>query len=252
MTNPSDKELIEQWRDEPAPLLPLLHAFHDRDGYLSEDSLEAVSSGLRIPMAELFGTVTFYHHFSREPGGKECPRVCTGNVCSLHGANELVGSLSGDGAQAMPCAGRCDEFIPVIRGDKVWVGTEAGDLENRPSPLPPVNPGGIEECVFASIREPGRSTLSGYTASGGYAGIEKLLSDASPEAVVQLIADSRLAGRGGAGFPTGTKWKAVAEAPGDPKTIVCNADEGEPGCFKDRAIMDHDPHAVIEGMIIAG
>lgn len=69
--------------------------------------------------------------------------------------------------------------------------------------------------------------------------------------VLELIADSQLAGRGGAGFPTGLKWKSVAEAPGNPKTIVCNADEGEPGCFKDRAILDYDPHAVIEGMTLA-
>ena len=69
--------------------------------------------------------------------------------------------------------------------------------------------------------------------------------------MIQLISDSKLAGRGGAGFPTGTKWNAVADAPGEPKTIVCNADEGEPGCFKDRAILDYDPHGVLEGMTIA-
>ncbi|NNE93020.1 MAG: hypothetical protein HKN23_15350, partial [Verrucomicrobiales bacterium] len=87
--------------------------------------------------------------------------------------------------------------------------------------------------------------------SGGYSGLEKTLKDSTPEGLVELINESKLAGRGGAGFPTGVKWKAVAEAPGDPKAIVCNADEGEPGCFKDRAIMDHDPFAVIEGMTLA-
>ena len=73
----------------------------------------------------------------------------------------------------------------------------------------------------------------------------------TPANVIELIVDSKLAGRGGAGFPTGLKWKSVAEAPGEPKTIVCNADEGEPGCFKDRAILDYDPHAVVEGMTLA-
>jgi NADH-quinone oxidoreductase subunit F len=73
----------------------------------------------------------------------------------------------------------------------------------------------------------------------------------TPASVIELIVDSKLAGRGGAGFPTGLKWKSVAEAPGEPKTIVCNADEGEPGCFKDRAILDYDPHAIIEGMTLA-
>jgi len=72
-----------------------------------------------------------------------------------------------------------------------------------------------------------------------------------PAEVIDLISQSQLAGRGGAGFPTGLKWKSVAEAENNPKTVVCNADEGEPGCFKDRAILDYDPHAVIEGMIIA-
>ena len=74
----------------------------------------------------------------------------------------------------------------------------------------------------------------------------------SPADLVQRVKDSGLAGRGGAGFPTGVKWKAVADAEGHPKTIVCNADEGEPGCFKDRCILDHDPHAVLEGMALAG
>jgi len=75
MSVPTDQELIERWRGEPAPLLPLLHDFHDRDGYLSDDALRAVADGLRTPLADLYGTVTFHHHFSREPGGKERPRT---------------------------------------------------------------------------------------------------------------------------------------------------------------------------------
>ena len=73
----------------------------------------------------------------------------------------------------------------------------------------------------------------------------------TPEQVIDVVEASGLAGRGGAGFPTGRKWRAVAEADGHPKTIVCNADEGEPGCFKDRVLMDADPHALIEGMVLA-
>jgi len=73
-----------------------------------------------------------------------------------------------------------------------------------------------------------------------------------PDAILGELENSGLSGRGGAGFPTWRKWKAVREAPGSPKSIVCNADEGEPGCFKDRALLDHDPHATLEGMILAG
>ncbi|MEE9123872.1 MAG: NAD(P)H-dependent oxidoreductase subunit E, partial [candidate division NC10 bacterium] len=91
MTVPTDKELSERWRNEPAPLLPLLHAFHDRDGYLSDDAIDHVSQALKIPIADLYGTVTFYHHLSRrEPGshtpqGVAAPRVCMGPICSLGG-----------------------------------------------------------------------------------------------------------------------------------------------------------------------
>jgi NADH-quinone oxidoreductase subunit F len=251
MTLPLNSEILDSWKHAPAPLLPVLHAFHDRDGYLSEDALHAVSDGLGIPIAELFGTVTFYHHFARAAGGRDAPRVCTGNVCALRGAHELLDSLSSEGATPMPCAGRCDQPIPVLRGDKVFAGLSADSLACGPTPLPPPYPGDGEECVFAAIREPERSTLAGYRDTNGYEGLENLVKSGSSGDVLDLIAESKLAGRGGAGFPTGTKWKAVADADGEPKTIVCNADEGEPGCFKDRALMDHDPHAVLEGMIIA-
>lgn len=246
---PTDQDLIARWREEPAPLLPLLHAFHDRDGYLSDDALRAISEGLRTPLADLYGTVTFYHHFSRTPGGKNAPRVCDGPICKLNGCDELRAQL--EGATPMPCAGRCDEPVPVLQGDHFLVGIAGEGLHRAPTPLPPENPGGLEECCFAHLREPGRATLAGYRASGGYRALEAARA-MTPEALLDLIDASGLAGRGGAGFPTGRKWRAVREAEGGPKTIVCNADEGEPGCFKDRALMDHDPHAVLEGMAIAG
>ena len=248
MTHISDDEILAQWNEELAPLLPILHAFHDRDGYLSEESLRAVAHGLRIPIADLFGTVTFYHHFAREPGGLGARRVCTGPICKMRGADALLGAL--DGATAMPCSGRCDDPVPVLRGHDTLVGFSAESLESRPSPLPPAAQDGIEECVFADIREPGRAGLEGYRATGGYEGLSKAL-DMTPAELVELVTDSGLAGRGGAGFPTGVKWKAVADAEGHPKTIVCNADEGEPGCFKDRCLMDYDPHGVVEGMVLA-
>ncbi|MFP6902578.1 MAG: NADH-ubiquinone oxidoreductase-F iron-sulfur binding region domain-containing protein, partial [Verrucomicrobiia bacterium] len=244
---PDDCNLIEQWRDQPAPLLPLLHAFHERDGWLTEDALRSISGGLKIPLAELFGTVTFYHHFSREEDGRNQPRVCDGPVCRFRGTQDLLETLS---AKSMPCAGRCDAPIPVLQGSKVLIGCDANDLKPLPSPLPPPNPGGIEECVFAHIREEGRATIEGYKKTGGYVALEKALVD-SPENLVALITESKLAGRGGAGFPTGKKWEMVAQAEGNSKRIVCNADGGEPGCFKDRALLDYDPHATLEGMILA-
>ena len=254
MADATNEELIEQWKNQPAPLLPLLHAFHDRDGYLSDDALRAVSDGLKTPLADLYGTVTFYHHFSRTPGGLEAPRVCTGNICCMRGGNEILETLKsrGQAATEMPCSGRCDEPVPVLTGHTPLAGTSADNLKPTPSPLPAPYPGENEECLFSNIRKEGHNTLEGYQANGGFSALTKTLSNATPEDVIETITASKLAGRGGAGFPTGIKWNAVAECDRHPKSIVCNADEGEPGCFKDRTLMDYDPYALIEGMIIAG
>ena len=248
----TDLALIEQYRDEPAPLLPILHAFHNRDGYIGTRAIEAIGKELRIPLADLYGTVTFYHHFAREEGGLQRPRVCTGPVCCQRGALELLESL--DGAEDMPCAGRCDDPVPLLIGHETFVANGPSQTLQRriSSPLPVLNPGGREECVFAEIRAQDRASLDGYRGSGGYEALTQAVQEESPTQVIDLLKESKLAGRGGAGFPTGMKWQFVREAAGGPKSVVCNADEGEPGCFKDRALMDHDPFAVIEGMTLAG
>jgi len=246
----SNQEILQRWRNQPAPLLPLLHAFHERDGFISEEAIREISRALRIPLAELFGTVTFYHHLSRDKqeGG---PRVCTGPVCRLKGGLDLLDELKKDGATTMPCAGRCDDPVPVLRDGHALSGTRAASLKAHPSPLPPSNCTSYEECVFSAIRQEGRSKLDGYRRTGGYEALTRAVSEMQPVDLIQLVTDNGLAGRGGAGFPTGAKWKAVAEASAHPKTIVCNADEGEPGCFKDRAVLCHDPHAVLEGMALS-
>ena len=251
MAAPTNREVIAQWRDEPAPLLALLHVFHDRDGFISEAVLRDIAVGLRIPLAELFGTVTFYHHFAREAPGQDAPRVCTGPVCRLQGGLEILEALKNEGATPMPCAGRCDDCVPVLRGHQVFVGKQADSLSVQSSPLPPPYPGDGEECIFAEIREPERKTLTGYQRTGGYEALTRAVTTLTPTDVIETLKESQLAGRGGAGFPTGMKWESVLNAPGEPKTIVCNADEGEPGCFKDRVILDYAPHAVIEGMTLA-
>ena len=248
----TDLALINRYRNEPGPLLPILHAFHNRDGFISPAAIEAVGKELRIPLADLYGTVTFYHHFAREDGGLQRPRVCTGPVCRQRGALEIVESL--DGAEEMPCSGRCDDPVPLLIGHETFVvSPPLHTLQRRiSSPMPVPNPGGREECVFAEIRQPERDSLDGYRRSGGYDALTQAVEKQNPTGVIDVLKESKLAGRGGAGFPTGMKWQFVREAPRAPKSIVCNADEGEPGCFKDRALMDHDPFAVIEGMTLAG
>ncbi len=247
-----NEALMAPWRDEPAPLLPILHEFHDRDGYLSEEALREVSAALKIPLADLYGTVSFYHHFSTNPGGREKPRVCTGPVCALKGASGILEALASSGGHAMPCAGRCDDPVPVLRGSDALVVSPDNTFESARSPLPLLPPEGVEECVFSHIRHRTGGGLKAYTETGGYEGLKKAIQGMTPDEVIKEVEASGLTGRGRAGFPTWKKWAAVRDAEGGPKSIVCNGDEGEPGCFKDRALMDHDPHAVLEGMALAG
>ncbi len=252
MTRPTDEELIARWRAEPAPLLPLLHAFYERDQVLSESAMRAISHGLRIPLADLYGTVTFYHFFRQEPPGKSAPRVCDGPVCRLRGSAQLLDVLASQGAAPMPCAGRCDQPIPVLRGDEQLVGAPDGTLSAHPTPLPPPYPGGREECVFAHIREPERRTIEGYRALGGYRGSRARGPRHAAAGDAHRRRAQRARGPRWRRFPHGRQVaRGRRGGRARPKTIVCNADEGEPGCFKDRVLMDHDPHAVLEGMAIA-
>ncbi|HPH82107.1 MAG TPA: NADH-quinone oxidoreductase subunit F, partial [Flavobacteriales bacterium] len=96
---------------------------------------------------------------------------------------------------------------------------------------------------------PGIQTYEVYRSKGGYASVEKAIKTMTPEAIVEEVKTSGLRGRGGAGFPTGMKWSFLAKPEGVPRYLVCNADESEPGTFKDRYLMEHIPHLLIEGMI---
>ena len=110
----------------------------------------------------------------------------------------------------------------------------------------------IEKVVYKNIGKSLSHTLQGYSQNGGYQVLRKLVRKGSPSQVIEKIKKSALRGCGGAGFPTGAKWEFVAQAEGTPKYVVCNADEGEPGTFKDRLVLEQDPHLLIEGMAIAG
>ena len=94
--------------------------------------------------------------------------------------------------------------------------------------------------------------IEDYIEMGGYTALHRVISELTPVQVVEFITQSGLRGRGGAGFPTGLKWSTVAKSKGDRKYVVCNGDEGDPGAFMDRSVLESDPHTVIEGMAIAG
>ena len=110
----------------------------------------------------------------------------------------------------------------------------------------------VEKVVYKNIGQPDSETLQAYLNSGGYQVLRELVRKGSPSRVIEEIKESGLRGCGGAGFPTGVKWEFVTQAKGSPKFVVCNADEGEPGTFKDRPVLEQDPHLLFEGMAVAG
>ena len=107
------------------------------------------------------------------------------------------------------------------------------------------------KLLLEHIDVPGIQTYDVYRSKGGYASVEKALKTMTPDAVTEEVKKSGLRGRGGAGFPTGMKWSFLAKPEGVPRYLVCNADESEPGTFKDRYLMEHIPHLLLEGMITA-
>ena len=252
-------QIIDRWEGEPAPFLSILHEVQAHYGYLPESALHEVSQRLAIPLSELYGTVTFYHFFRTEkPGPDPDLLMCESSACCLEDLDTLERQLAAARLETphsgrvkrIPCPGRCDIAVPVFVGDRVFATAAPGHANDLPlatSALPVET--GLEECVFADIRQ-GIGSLQTYLSVGGYSTLELAVND--PERVIAELKASGLTGRGGAGFPTGVKWEAVRNETAQPKYIVCNADEGEPGCFKDRCIMDHAPHQMIEGMALAG
>ena len=238
----------------PAPFLELLHEAQARDGYLSGEALKEVANVLAMPLADLWSAASFYHYVRTEPDPALRVGVCEGPVCRLlSGETERqlrqrlgIGPTgrSADGRyryMGIPCPGLCDRgpalfvdggFYVAGDGPLNWPTSEA------PAPLP--------------YRAPGDTVISDLVSDGAaYAILRKTLGELSPEQVTAAVADSGLLGRGGAGFPAGRKWEAVRSSPGDPKYIVCNADEGEPGTFKDRPLLERAPQLLIAGMALA-
>ena len=248
-------------------LLPALHAAQQLYGWLSEPIATEVSRALGVPLAEVYGVIDFYAMFNRQPAGRTVVRVCSAPVCALAGADVVAqalcrhlqiepGEVSSDGAftvEHAPCLGLCDHAPALLVGEAALghADSEEAAAICAPGGQKPVSFVGGDIRILTSNCGQGRPTsLADYQARGGYAGLKKTLT-MTPLAVLAEVKAAGLVGRGGAAFPTGVKWEGAANAAGLPKYIVCNADESEPGTFKDRVLMEEDPQRIIEGMIIA-
>ncbi len=270
---------VAQADDRRHLLLPALHAVQGGIGWISEGALNEICRRLVIPPADAYGVATFYSLLTTEPRPPRTAHVCDDIACKLAGADALctalgrtIGSESAPCANGQgtwvrsPCLGHCERGPAVLfqlagdESDAILAPADADAIaailsgESVPRSTESSTPQTSTPTTLRLLRRIGRHdphSLAEYRATGGYDALERSLSLGRQRVIDEVIA-SRLQGRGGAAFPTGRKWQAVANAPAQPHHVVCNADESEPGTFKDRVLMEDDPFAIIESMTIAG
>ncbi|MBX6328793.1 MAG: NAD(P)H-dependent oxidoreductase subunit E [Pseudolabrys sp.] len=230
-------------------LIEHLHLLQDRYGYLSAAHLAALAAEMRLALSEVYEVATFYAHFDVVKEGEAPPpavtvRVCDSLSCAMAGAERLQADLRrrfGADVRVVraPCMGACDR-APVcavghVQTFKATVDTVAAEVKANRHPR-----AWIPATDFAAYQE-----------AGGYALLRDCLAARrTRDELIRLVSDGGLRGLGGAGFPTGRKWSLVRAEPA-PRMFAVNADEGEPGTFKDRYYLERDPHRFIEGMLIA-
>jgi NADH-quinone oxidoreductase subunit F len=248
-------------------LLPALQAAQNLYGYIPEPAAAEIGRALGAPLAEVHGVIEFYSMLYTQPVGQTIARVCTSPACGLRGADALLqalgeeaglqpGETSADGLRRLeraPCLGLC-EHAPAVLVNETPIAPAAPEaaaaiwLGQGPRPYPLVE--GELRILTGGCCRPQPAMLDDYVEAGGYTGLRMALR-MKPLEVIELIKASGLVGRGGAAFPTGIKWEAAARVAGPEKYAVCNADESEPGTFKDRALLEMEPHRAIEGLMIS-
>ena len=264
-------------RARRSDLLPALHAVQDRIGWISQPALNYISRRLAVPPAEAYGVATFYALYATTPRPPTMAHICDDIACRIAGAEEICDGLrravgpEGEPARdgkigwlRSPCLGLCDlapAAMVTTAGEQPSVVSAGpvdaagvmkrldGAIITRPAPrLAQVGQASLRLLRRIGVVDP--ASLADYRASGGYAALATALTMGA-DAVIAEVTASGLMGRGGAAFPTGRKWAAVAAQPAQPHYLVCNADESEPGTFKDRALLEGDPYATVEAMTIA-
>jgi formate dehydrogenase beta subunit len=229
-------------------LIEFLHLIQDRYGHISAPHLAALAEEMKLAQAEAYEVATFYAHFDVVKDGPAPPavtvRVCDSLSCAMAGAEQLLAAVTGTlgpGVRVLraPCMGACDRAPVAAVGHLQVPHASCEEIAAAAAA------GGHAHAYRAG------KDLAAYQAEGGYALLRSCLAgERSREDIIKTVSDAGLRGLGGAGFPTGRKWSLVRAEPA-PRLMAVNADEGEPGTFKDRHYLERDPHRFIEGMLIA-
>ncbi|MYA74516.1 MAG: NADH-quinone oxidoreductase subunit E [Acidimicrobiaceae bacterium] len=237
-------------------LLPALHGLQNAKGWISPGGLNHVCEVLQVPPAEAYGVATFYEMFRLdEPEHRadvtHVAHVCVDAACQIAANEELIAELEANGEHVhrSPCLGQCERAPAQFRQGIGGPDSVPADTVEVARQIPQQGDPSLRLLRNVGVVDP--TSLDAYRANGGYQALAKAI-EMGPAEVCTAVADSGLSGRGGAAFPTGVKWRAVAAEQGRPKHVVANCDESEPGTFKDRIVMEHDPFAVIESLTLAG
>jgi formate dehydrogenase len=230
-------------------LIENLHLIQDRFGHIPAAHLVALAREMKLAMTEVYEVATFYHHFDVIKEGEKAPpaltvRVCDSLSCELSGSNELIKGLKqslGDKVRVIPapCVGRCEQAPVAVVGQNPVAQATIDKVK-------PLVSGNKDKCAVGKY-----VNYAEYRKQGGYdIAIECLNGTRDAESLIKTMENSGLRGLGGAGFPSGRKWRIVRGEKG-PRVMAVNIDEGEPGTFKDRYYLERDPHRFLEGVIIA-
>lgn len=273
---PGIAEILNRHAKDRTNLLDILRDVQRADGYISAEAVNAIASWLVLAPEDVLETATFYHFFHTEPSGRYRIYLCDSVIGKMNGYRQVREALEREtgtqfggpgsadfGLFDTPCIGLSDQEpamlidgIPFTRLTPDSVADIISRLKNGQSPAQIANPSGlnpsdvayVDALTHTPVHRPGPVFFGGDI---DYRAMLDRCLDMAPDDVIKAISDSGLRGLGGAGFPTGTKLRSARDAAGDEKYVICNADEGEPGTFKDRVALTHIPKQMFVGMIVA-
>jgi NADH-quinone oxidoreductase subunit F len=260
---------LKRYPVKRSAILPALHLAQAQEGWLTTEAIEYVASLLDLTPAQVHDTATYYSMYRFKPFGRTHVEICTNLSCALAGADALLeracrkldvaeGEMTPDGAftvNRVECLAACGGG-PAVQVNGEWLeGCTEHDLDRvlagedvRRSFDWPRSEG--ESILLRNCWKEDSARLETYRAGGGYANLKKYLS-LSPDEIVETVKKSALRGRGGAGFPTGMKWGFLPKDSPKPRYMCVNADESEPGTYKDRLIIERDPHQLVEACVVS-
>jgi len=261
-------EILRRYPVKRSAILPALHMAQDQEGYLTTGAMEYIAKLLDLSPAQVHDTASYYAMFRFRPWGRKHIEICTNLSCALNGADELLehtcqrlgvkeGEVTADGQYVVTrveCLGACGGG-PAVQINGEWLENAtpqdidkvaAGEEVRRYFDWPKTEG---ETFLLRNVWKQNSASIETYKAGGGYANLEKHLR-MGPDEIIEIVKKSTLRGRGGAGFPTGMKWGFLPKND-QPRYLCVNADESEPGTYKDRLIIEQDPHQLIEASIIS-